>query len=268
MIEPKYDEDVVNLGYLNKILNNDTKVATSITISRHFASKPNPPYYAGDTWQDGNVLYTCVNTRLIGFYSEIDWVTESGAKKEAELKNRIFISYPSNYSIGDMWILQSDNDHKAGKKGEILISTGTSKEYTEDDWINNLSYGNVTSAELNKKTNEIEVNLENKFNNEIQRLEEEFKTKLNEFATQLDNKVPSSNLQIGSTVVSEYILDEETGMYYKDVVFPISFTLIPTVFIQLKSDSLDIENIVTKVGNVTINGFTIFLDIQKERLFY
>ena len=145
MTEPIYDEDVVNLGYLKKVLNNDTSNATSITISRHFTSKPNPPYYAGDTWKEGSILYTCVNTRTIGFYNENDWTTESGAREEAESKNKIYLSKPINYRAGDMWILQSDDDHKAGKKGEILIAIAGQSGYEEDDWINMLGYGTIRS---------------------------------------------------------------------------------------------------------------------------
>ena len=86
MSEPKYDEDLVNLGYLNKKL---TDAENEINkeyenVSRNYGSRPSPPYYKGDTWIDGNTVYTCINTRIIGSYNEEDWTTESGAKKEAE----------------------------------------------------------------------------------------------------------------------------------------------------------------------------------------
>ena len=157
MSEPKYDEDLVNLGYLNKKL---TDAENEINkeyknVSRNYGSRPSPPYYKGDTWIDGNTVYTCINTRTIGSYNEKDWTTESGAKKEAERKNRIYLSQPSNYNVGDMWILQTDNDQKAGKKGEILISTAGRKEYDSDDWINMLGYGTI------KSINEVAGNLNN-----------------------------------------------------------------------------------------------------------
>lgn len=157
MSEPKYDEDIVNLGYLNKVINNETSKSGQ-TISKHYASKPNTPYYAGDTWIDGNILYTCINTRLIGLYNDSDWVTESGAKQEAERKNKTFLTQPSNYNVGDMWILQSDTDHRAGKKGEILITTAGRKEYDADDWINMLDYGTIRS--INEVANNINDALE------------------------------------------------------------------------------------------------------------
>ncbi len=153
MSEPKYDEDVVNLGYLKKTLNNEGNSTDEIIINKHYGTKPNPPYYAGDTWSQGKVLYTCVNTRLFGFYDEADWVSESGAKEEAESKNKIYLTQPSDYSVGDMWILQSDDDHRAGKKGEILITTAGRKEYDDGDWVNMIGYGNVAS--INELANNI-----------------------------------------------------------------------------------------------------------------
>ena len=157
MLEPKYDEDTVNLGYLKKVISDTEKNIDDVykNVSRYYASRPQPPYYKGDTWIDGDIVYTCINTRTIGFYQDSDWVTESGAKTEAERKNKTYISQPSNYNPGDMWILQSDEDHRAGKKGEILISTAGRKEYDSDDWINMLGYGTI------KSINEVAGNLNN-----------------------------------------------------------------------------------------------------------
>ena len=151
MAEPKYDEDSVNLGYLKRIIEEtETSIKDNINeeysdVSRHFATKPQPPYHKGDTWIDGNIVYTCIKDREIGTYNDDDWVTESGAKEEAEKKNKIFLTQPSNYDAGDMWILQTDTDHKSGKKGEILITTVGRVDYNEDDWVNMLSYGSIAS---------------------------------------------------------------------------------------------------------------------------
>lgn len=160
MLEPKYDEDTVNLGYLKKVIS-DTEENIDDTyknVSRHYASRPKPPYYQGDTWIDGDIVYTCINTRTIGLYQDSDWVTESGAKTEAERKNKTYLTQPSNYNPGDMWVLQSDEDHRAGKKGEILISTAGRKEYDSDDWVNMLGYGPI------KSINEVAGNLNNAIN--------------------------------------------------------------------------------------------------------
>lgn len=170
MNEPKYDEDVVNLGYLKKFTK-DIDIDIPDNINKHYTSRPNPPYSAGDTWIDGNMVYTCIQSREIGLYDENDWVTESGARAEAKSKNKIFLSQPSNYSVGDMWILQSDSDHRAGKRGEILITTVGRTEYDDSDWVNMLSYGDITSINevlntLNRVINEIETE-ETKQNNVV-----------------------------------------------------------------------------------------------------
>lgn len=143
-MEPKYDEDIVNLGYLKKIINSSEN-SIKKQVNKTYGSRPNPPYYKGDTYIINNVVYTCINTREIGLYNENDWVTESGAKKEAQNKNKVFLTKPSKYTVGDMWILQTDSDHKSGKKGEILITTASRSQYDEDDWINMLGYGSISS---------------------------------------------------------------------------------------------------------------------------
>lgn len=143
MSEPKYDEDLVNLGYLNRVMSREEQ--TTGNISRNYGSRPNPPYYKGDTWIDGDIVYTCINTRTIGMYNANDWTTESGATEIAESKNKIYLTQPSNYKVGDMWILQTDNDHKSGKKGDILITTVGRSEYDADDWVNMISYGTIAS---------------------------------------------------------------------------------------------------------------------------
>lgn len=157
MSEPIYDEDVVNLGYLNKVINNEV-TEDGQTISKHYASRPNPPYYAGDTWIDGNIVYTCIKTREIGLYDENDWATESGAKQEAEKKNKTYLTQPSNYNAGDMWILQTDEDHPEGKRGEILVTTVGRKGYNESDWVKKITYGTVDYIDGIK--DEIEEELE------------------------------------------------------------------------------------------------------------
>lgn len=167
MTEPKYDEDVVNLGYLKKKISEteDNINEQYSNVSKHYASKPQPPYYKGDTWIDGNIVYTCIKDREIGTYNDEDWVTESGAKEEAEQKNKVFLTQPINYSVGDMWILQSDTDHKAGKKGEILVAVNGRKYYEESDWVNQLGYGTIRSINevannLNDALKQLKVNKE------------------------------------------------------------------------------------------------------------
>ncbi len=156
MTEPKYDEDLVNLGYLKKAISDVQEDILPDNVSRHYGSQPVPPYYQGDTWIDGNIVYTCINTRQIGSFVATDWVTESGATQKAESKNKVYLTQPSNYQVGDMWILQTDNDHRSGKKGDMLISTAGRTTYDSDDWVNMLGYGSIRSInETLEKINDV-----------------------------------------------------------------------------------------------------------------
>ena len=73
--EPKYDTDVANKGYVDKIAggleNNINNGPNSKT--KNFAVQPYPPYRVGDTWTSTNGVYVCVNERLIGNYVVTDW---------------------------------------------------------------------------------------------------------------------------------------------------------------------------------------------------
>lgn len=169
--EPKYDEDVVNLGYLNRKLEdtqeNISKDVSDKTqgLSTHYTNTPQPPYKAGDTWIKDNKIYTCITTRDVGVFNQSDWVTESGATELAESKNKTYTSQPKNYHIGDTWILQSDTDHKAGKKGEILNAVQNSEEYNEDHWVKDIKYGlqsdiNKIAEDLDEAINKVNADIE------------------------------------------------------------------------------------------------------------
>lgn len=151
MNEPLYDEDIVNLGYLRKYLNNEIKTDgnNEIIINKTYISRPQPPYNAGDTWIDNNIIYTCKVTRNYGIFNANDWQSESGAKDLATRKSIIFTSQPYDYEKGDLWILQTDTDHTAGKKGEMLVATTKRLEYNSADWIEGTSYCDIKYLEDN-----------------------------------------------------------------------------------------------------------------------
>lgn len=73
--EPKYDTDLANKGYVDKvvgILEDDTAAGLD-GKSKNFGSQPAPPYRLNDTWMNGTDIYICVNERLIGNYVASDW---------------------------------------------------------------------------------------------------------------------------------------------------------------------------------------------------
>lgn len=149
MREPVYDEDVVNLGYLKRVLENGNTSKEEIKISKCYSTKPQPPYNIGDTWINGNIIYTCIKSREIGVYSDTDWTTESGAKEIAKRKSKTFTSQPNDYEKGDLWILQTDADHIAGKKGEILVAITKRITYDVNDWIKGTSYCDIRYLQEN-----------------------------------------------------------------------------------------------------------------------
>jgi len=172
--EPKYDEDLVNLGYLNEKLqdtqeniNKDVSEKTQ-GLSTHYTNTPQPPYKAGDTWIKDNKIYTCITTRDVGVFNQADWVTESGATELAESKNKTYTSQPKNYHVGDTWILQSDTDHKAGKKGEILNAVQNSEGYNESHWVKDIKYG--LQSDINKIAEDLDEAI-NKVNEDIEIVE-------------------------------------------------------------------------------------------------
>ena len=189
MSEPKYDEDLVNLGYLNKKIDDATKnITIPGNISKHDSSKPQPPYNAGDTWIDGDTIYTCISSRKVGLYTESDWVTESGAKKEAESKNKTFLSKPENYNAGDMWILQSDTDHPEGKRGEILVTTVGRKGYEKSDWKKKVSYSTIEYVDKIKEEIDESINYVTERTVEISTNLGQVSSQVTETTTRLNNE--------------------------------------------------------------------------------
>lgn len=84
------------------------------------------------------------------------------AQSTADGKSTTFLVQPSNYSVGDMWVLNADRtvNGTAYKQGEILTATQDSAtfveahwlkrvRYTDDSAVENLQIGGVNLLELN-----------------------------------------------------------------------------------------------------------------------
>ena len=65
----------------------------------------------------------------------------------ADGKSTTFVVQPSNYSKGDLWILQSDTAHTAGKKGDILTANEASVAYVASHWSKEVKYTDDTAVE-------------------------------------------------------------------------------------------------------------------------
>ncbi len=76
--EPKYDDDVINLGYLNARLGKlDIELGNTNTLllskTQNFGTLPQPPYHRYDTYMGPAGIYICHTERLIGEYNPLDW---------------------------------------------------------------------------------------------------------------------------------------------------------------------------------------------------
>lgn len=69
------------------------------------------------------------------------------ATAAADGKSKTFVVQPTNYQVGDLWILQSDTDHTAGKKGDILTANTASEKYDESHWSKEVKYTDDTAIE-------------------------------------------------------------------------------------------------------------------------
>ena len=73
--EPLYDNDPINLGYLNTRLGGTTTLLLS--KAQNFGTLPSTPYYKYNTYMGVDGIYICVNERLIGEYNPADWTKAS-----------------------------------------------------------------------------------------------------------------------------------------------------------------------------------------------
>lgn len=246
MGEPKYDEDSVNLGYLNKRLSSAEEEISSQyeNVSRNYGSKPNPPYYKGDTWIDGNIVYTCINTRTIGLYNDEDWTTESGAKEEAKTKNKTYLTKPEDYNAGDMWILQSDTDHPEGKKGEILVTTVGRKGYEESDWKKKVSYSTIDYVDSMKEE------IDNNFNDITERTVE-ISTNLG----QISSQVTETTTRLNNDYLTAEQIEAENQTLKDDIdIIKQQQTTVTTTAqgLQVQIDQINNEG-VKSVKNTTVD---------------
>ena len=76
LYDPKNDTDNVSYGFLKKVLGDklyENTKNTSISYSKNFGSTPTVPYTKGDTWNRGDNIYICINSRDVGNFKEEDW---------------------------------------------------------------------------------------------------------------------------------------------------------------------------------------------------
>lgn len=70
------------------------------------------------------------------------------AQSTADGKSTTYLSKPTSYSKGDLWILESDKIHTGGKKGDVLTANATRSSYVAADWSKKVRYTDDTAALL------------------------------------------------------------------------------------------------------------------------
>lgn len=81
----------------------------------------------------------------------------SKAQTAADRKSKTFVEQPKNYKKGDLWLLQSDDDHAAGKKGDILTAKQDSETYSASHWEKAVRYTDDTTASAALSTAETAI---------------------------------------------------------------------------------------------------------------
>ena len=106
---------------------------------------------AGKSWRwckgTADTPATTWHWHLIADSDAVKALVEAGkAQSTADGKSTTFVVKPTTYQKGDLWILQSDTDHTAGKKGDVLTANADSTTYTASHWSKEVKYTDDTAA--------------------------------------------------------------------------------------------------------------------------
>lgn len=71
-MNPRYDNDYVTLGYLNKALKKEGE-KIEVNIPKNYSSPPTPPYYVNSLLLLNGQIYRCQKSRLVGSFDISDW---------------------------------------------------------------------------------------------------------------------------------------------------------------------------------------------------
>lgn len=149
----------------------------------------------------------------------------NNAQITADGKMKIFYNTkPTDYQVGDVWILPADTIINGVQyyKGDILTATVKSTEFNEKHWTKKVRY--IGSKELNdnidkvnKKINDISATtlpgLNDKFNEFAKDgiLDSSEKARLTDLLNQANNEVLSVNEQITNIIKSDYLTNDNAN---------------------------------------------------------
>ena len=185
----------------------------------------------------------------------------NNAQITADGKMKIFYNTkPTDYQVGDVWILPADAIINGVQyyKGDILTATVKSTEFNEKHWIKKVRY--IGSKELNdnidkvnKKINDISATtlpgLNDKFNEFAKDgiLDSSEKARLTDLLNQANNEVLSVNEQITNIIKSDYLTNDNIN---KDKLIKAQTTL-STAWTEYKTL---IDTLISSTNTITKNN--------------
>ena len=121
------------------IMNQTDGIISVCTLGLTDASDPIVSSVAPTNVTDGQIWIKKNNngTYLMFIWdaSEATWIPA-----DSDMKNKIYTSRPSSYSVGDLWITSSDDDHGGYLQGTLLQAQVSRTEYNSADWMPTLKY--------------------------------------------------------------------------------------------------------------------------------
>ena len=185
----------------------------------------------------------------------------NNAQITADGKMKIFYNTkPTDYQVGDVWILPADAIVNGVQyyKGDILTATVKSTEFNEKHWTKKVRY--IGSKELNdnidkvnKKINDISATtlpgLNDKFNEFAKDgiLDSSEKARLTDLLNQANNEVLSVNDQITNIIKSDYLTNDNIN---KDKLIKAQTTL-STAWTEYKTL---IDTLIASTNPITKNN--------------
>ena len=185
----------------------------------------------------------------------------NNAQITADGKMKIFYNTkPTDYQVGDVWILPADTVINGVQyyKGDILTATVKSTEFNEKHWTKKVRY--IGSKELNdnidkvnKKINDISATtlpgLNDKFNEFAKDgiLDSSEKARLTDLLNQANNEVLSVNEQITNIIKSDYLTNDNIN---KDKLIKAQTTL-STAWTEYKTL---IDTLIASTNTITKNN--------------
>lgn len=136
---PKYDNDFVTLGYLNKTLSTESKsnMEKINKMPKNYTSPPVPPYYENSILLLNEKIYKCIKSRLVGSFNISDWTVVVSTDDINESLKSIYDVNKLEYVEQQDGLLET---FYQAQDPSLDWVTDLEKEFHTSDLWHNLSY--------------------------------------------------------------------------------------------------------------------------------